>query len=144
MECQQAVQDPGKKGVSRHFQSHRRTSEPDRDYSYPFRLTRSKPARLHSSFISFRHQKISDKESPFFTIPGNSQEKKRIKREKHDFFQPETERVRTNDPEAVGLGERNTQEPEIAINTFNRIRSHDNSNITPTQNKHSFLHLIVT
>ncbi|MBW0512777.1 hypothetical protein O181_052492 [Austropuccinia psidii MF-1] len=44
----------------------------------------------------------------------------------------ERQRVRPNDSEAVGLGERSTQEPEIVLNT-SRISSPINRNITPTQ-----------
>ncbi|MBW0468918.1 hypothetical protein O181_008633 [Austropuccinia psidii MF-1] len=89
-------------------------------------------------------QQISGQESPFSTIPGSFQEKKRIKGQKQDFFQPNAERVRTNDPEAVQLGERSTQEPEIAVNT-SRIGSPNHRNTNPTQNEHSVvLHLIVT
>ncbi|MBW0526581.1 hypothetical protein O181_066296 [Austropuccinia psidii MF-1] len=39
------------------------------------------------------------------------------KGKKQDIFQPKEERVRPNDPEAVGLGERSAQEPEIVVNT---------------------------
>ncbi|MBW0469864.1 hypothetical protein O181_009579 [Austropuccinia psidii MF-1] len=49
---------------------------------------------------------------------------------------PNSERVRPNDPEAVGLGERSTQEPEIVVNT-SRISSPNNRNITPPQNEHN-------
>ncbi|MBW0510464.1 hypothetical protein O181_050179 [Austropuccinia psidii MF-1] len=55
---------------------------------------------------TFRHQQISGQKSQFFTIPGSFQEKTRIQREKQEFFQPYTERVRPNNPEAVGIGER--------------------------------------
>ncbi|MBW0486963.1 hypothetical protein O181_026678 [Austropuccinia psidii MF-1] len=53
-------------------------------------------------------------------------------------FQPKAERVRTDDPEADGLGERSTQEPEIVLNT-SIISSPNNRNITPTHNKHSIV-----
>ncbi|MBW0490191.1 hypothetical protein O181_029906 [Austropuccinia psidii MF-1] len=96
----------------------------------------SKTTRLSSSFTPFRQQQISDQESPFVTIPGSFQEKTRIQREKPDFFQPQAERVRPKYPEAVGLGERSTQKPKIAVNT-SRISSLINSNITPTQNEHN-------
>ncbi|MBW0563499.1 hypothetical protein O181_103214 [Austropuccinia psidii MF-1] len=59
-----------------------------------------------------------------------------IQGQKQDFFQPKAERVRPNDSEAVRIGERSTQEPEIVVNTF-RISSPNNRNISPTQNKHS-------
>ncbi|MBW0487600.1 hypothetical protein O181_027315 [Austropuccinia psidii MF-1] len=55
---------------------------------------------------------------------------------KQDFFQPKAERVRPNDQEAVGLGERSAQEPEIVINN-SRTSSPSNRNITPTQNEHN-------
>ncbi|MBW0539525.1 hypothetical protein O181_079240 [Austropuccinia psidii MF-1] len=56
--------------------------------------------------------------------------------EKQDFFQPQAEQVRPNDPEDVGLGERGKQEPEIVGNT-SRISSPINRNITSTQNEHN-------
>ncbi|MBW0528105.1 hypothetical protein O181_067820 [Austropuccinia psidii MF-1] len=137
MESQQAVQTPRgegnqNKGKSSHYPSYRRTTEPDRAYSYSLRLTRNRPTQLSSGFTPFRHQWISGQESPF---PGSFQEKTRIQREKQDLIQPQAERVRLKDPEAVGLGERSTQEPEIAANT-SRIRSPTNRNITHTQNEH--------
>ncbi|MBW0555166.1 hypothetical protein O181_094881 [Austropuccinia psidii MF-1] len=118
MISQQEVQTPvGKgsqdKGESSHYQSHRRTNEQERSYSDSFSFTRSKTARLSSSFTPFRHQQISDQESPFFTIPESA----------------------LPDPEAVGLDERSSQEPEIVVDTSNRIRSPSNRNITPTQNE---------
>ncbi|MBW0513293.1 hypothetical protein O181_053008 [Austropuccinia psidii MF-1] len=71
-------------------------------------------------------------------IPGIFQEKTRIQQQKQDLFKPKAEIVIPNDPEAVGLGERSTQEPEIVIHT-SRISSSNNKNITPTQNEHSFV-----
>ncbi|MBW0461376.1 hypothetical protein O181_001091 [Austropuccinia psidii MF-1] len=141
MESHQAVQTPGgegnqDKGESSHYPSYRRKSEPDNSYSYFFRLTRIRPTQLSSGFTTFRHQQISSQESPFFTIPGSLQEKTRIQGQKQDFFQPKAERVRPNDPEAVGIGERSKKEPDIVVNT-SRISSPNNRNITPTQNEHS-------
>ncbi|MBW0537312.1 hypothetical protein O181_077027 [Austropuccinia psidii MF-1] len=100
------------KGESSHYPSYRRTADSD-----SFRLTRSRPNQLPSGFTPLRSQQISCQESPFFTIPGSFQEKTRIKGEKQDPFQLKAERVRPNDPEAVGLGERSTQEPEIVKHT---------------------------
>ncbi|MBW0472571.1 hypothetical protein O181_012286 [Austropuccinia psidii MF-1] len=97
----------------------------------------SKAATFSSSFTPLSHQKISDKESLFSTIPGTFQEKTRSKREKQDFFQSEAERVRPHYPEAFGLGERNSKDPEIAVKTSNRIRIPANGNITPTHNEPS-------
>ncbi|MBW0495658.1 hypothetical protein O181_035373 [Austropuccinia psidii MF-1] len=136
MESHQAVRTPGgegnqDKGESIHYPIYRRTAEPDRAYSDSFRLTRSRPTQLSSGFIPFRHQQISGQESPFFTIPGIFQEKTRIQGQKQDIFQPRAERVRTNDPEAVGLFEISTQEPEIVVNT-SRISSPTNRNIPPS------------
>ncbi|MBW0481800.1 hypothetical protein O181_021515 [Austropuccinia psidii MF-1] len=101
-----------------------------------WKLTRSRSTQLSSGFTPFRHSQIRGQESPFFTIPGSFQEKTRIQREKQDLFQPQAERVRPNDIEAVGLGERSTQEPEVVVNT-SRISSPTNRNITPTQNEHN-------
>ncbi|MBW0554049.1 hypothetical protein O181_093764 [Austropuccinia psidii MF-1] len=114
----------------------RRTADPDRAYSDSSRLTRSRPNQLSSGFTPFRHQQISGQESPFFTIPGSFQEKTRIKGQKQDHLQPEQRRVRPNDPEAVGFGERSAQEPELVINN-SRISSPNNRNITPTQIEHN-------
>ncbi|MBW0485487.1 hypothetical protein O181_025202 [Austropuccinia psidii MF-1] len=90
---------------------------------------------VSSSFTPFRNQQTSDQESTFFTIPGSFQEKKRIKRQKQDLFQPTVERVRPNNPGAVELGERSTQKPEIVVNT-STISSLTNRNMTPTQTEH--------
>ncbi|MBW0487806.1 hypothetical protein O181_027521 [Austropuccinia psidii MF-1] len=98
----------------------------------------SRPNQLSSGFTRFRNQNISGQESPFFTIPGSFQEKTRIQGKKQDLLQPKAERVRPNDPEAVGIGERSTQEPEIVVHT-SRISSPINRNITTTQIKHNFV-----
>ncbi|MBW0565677.1 hypothetical protein O181_105392 [Austropuccinia psidii MF-1] len=108
LESHQAVQTPGgegkqDKGKSSHYPSYRRTTDPDRAYSDSFRLTRS----------SFK-------------------EKTRIQGQKQDHFQPEKERARPNDQDAVEFGERSTQEPELVVNN-SRISSPLNRNITPTQ-----------
>ncbi|MBW0525266.1 hypothetical protein O181_064981 [Austropuccinia psidii MF-1] len=94
-------------------------------------------------FKPFRHQKISGKESPFFTIPGSFQKRTRRQGSKHDIFQTNAERVRPNDPEAFGIGERNKQEPEIVLNS-SRISIPKNRNATPTQNEHSVVTPVVT
>ncbi|MBW0493892.1 hypothetical protein O181_033607 [Austropuccinia psidii MF-1] len=119
------------KGKSSHYPSYRRTTDPDRAYSDSFRLTRSRPNKLSSGFTPFRNQQISGQESPFFTIPGIFQEKIRIQGQKQDHFQPEKERVRPNDPEAVGFGEGSRKEPGVVVND-SRINSPLNINITPT------------
>ncbi|MBW0567563.1 hypothetical protein O181_107278, partial [Austropuccinia psidii MF-1] len=116
LESHQAVQTPGgegkqDKGESSHYQSYRRTANPERAHSDSFRLTRSRPKQLSSGFKPFINQQISGQESPFFTIPGSFQEKTRIQGQKKDLFSPKEERVRPNDPETVEIGERSTQEP---------------------------------
>ncbi|MBW0467479.1 hypothetical protein O181_007194 [Austropuccinia psidii MF-1] len=141
MESHQEVQTTGgegnqDKGESSHYPSYRRTAEPDRAHSDSFRLTRRRPTQLSSGLTPFSHQKISSQKSRFLTIPGSFQEKTRIEGQSQNLFQPKAERVRQNYPEAVGLGERCTQEPEIVVNT-SRISSPNNRNITPTQNEHS-------
>ncbi|MBW0530869.1 hypothetical protein O181_070584 [Austropuccinia psidii MF-1] len=80
LESYQEVKTPGGKGTenkggSSHYLSYRRIANPDRAYSDSFRLTRSRPNPLSSSFTPFRNQHISGQESPFFTIPGSFQEK---------------------------------------------------------------------
>ncbi|MBW0543935.1 hypothetical protein O181_083650 [Austropuccinia psidii MF-1] len=114
LESHQEVQTPGgegkqDKGESSHYPSYRRTADPDRAYSDYFRLTRSRQNKLSSCFTLFRNQQISGQESPLFTISGSFQEKTRIQGKKQDHLQPEERRVRPNDPEAVGLGERSSQ-----------------------------------
>ncbi|MBW0519179.1 hypothetical protein O181_058894 [Austropuccinia psidii MF-1] len=101
-----------------------------------FRLTRSRPNQLSSGFTTFRNQQISGQESPFFTIPGRSQEKTRTQGKKQNHLQPKEERVRPNYPEAVGFGERSTQEPEVAVHN-SRISIPIDRNITPTQIEHN-------
>ncbi|MBW0492797.1 hypothetical protein O181_032512 [Austropuccinia psidii MF-1] len=135
LEPHQAVQTPGgeekkDKGESSHYPSYRRTTDPDRTYSDSFRLTRSKANQLLSGFTPFRNQQISGQESPFFTIPERFQEKKQ------DHLKQKEERVRPNDPEAVGFGERSTQEPEVVVHKY-RISSPINRNIIPTQIEHN-------
>ncbi|MBW0462791.1 hypothetical protein O181_002506 [Austropuccinia psidii MF-1] len=120
------------KGESSHYPSHRRTADPDRECSDSFRLTRSRPNQIYSGLNLFRNQQISEQESTFFTIPGSLEEKTRIQGQKQDLFHPKAERVRPNDPEAVGLGGRSAQNPEIVVNT-SIISSSTNRNITPTQ-----------
>ncbi|MBW0571325.1 hypothetical protein O181_111040 [Austropuccinia psidii MF-1] len=73
LEYHQEVQTPGgevkqDKGESSHYPSYRRTADQDKAYSDSFRLTRSRPFQLSSSFTPFRNQQISGQESPFFTI----------------------------------------------------------------------------
>ncbi|MBW0495478.1 hypothetical protein O181_035193 [Austropuccinia psidii MF-1] len=46
------------------------------------------------------------------------------------------ERVRPNNPEAPGFGERSAQEPELTLNN-SRISSPINTNVTPTQIEHN-------
>ncbi|MBW0517298.1 hypothetical protein O181_057013 [Austropuccinia psidii MF-1] len=140
LEYHQAVRTPGgegkqDKGESSDYTSYRRTIEPDRPSSDSFRLTSSRPAQIFSGLTTFRHKQISGQESPFFTIPGSFQEKTRIQGQKQDILQAKAERVRPNDPEAVGLGERSTQELEKVVNTY-RSSSPTHRNITPTQTKH--------
>ncbi|MBW0569443.1 hypothetical protein O181_109158 [Austropuccinia psidii MF-1] len=113
----------------------RRTADPDRAYSDCFRLTRRRSNQLSSGFTPFRNQQISGQESPFFTIPGGFQEKTRKQGQKKDPLQPEEERVRPHDPEAVGFDERSSQEPEVVVNN-SRIISPINRNITPTHIEH--------
>ncbi|MBW0471688.1 hypothetical protein O181_011403 [Austropuccinia psidii MF-1] len=140
-ESYQEVQTPGgegeqDKGESSHYPSYRRPTDPDRAYSDSFRLTGSRPNQLSSGFTPFRNQQINGQESPFFTIPGSFQEKTRTQGQKQDHLQPKEERVRPNNPEAVGFGERITQEPEVAVHN-SRISSPINRNITPSQIEHN-------
>ncbi|MBW0474332.1 hypothetical protein O181_014047 [Austropuccinia psidii MF-1] len=115
---------------------YRRTTDPNREYSDSFRLTSSRPNQLSSGLTPFISQHIRCQDSPFFTIPGSFQEKTRKQGQHQDHHQPEEERVRTNDPEAVGFGEGIAQEPEVILNNF-RFSSIINRNITPTQIEHN-------
>ncbi|MBW0565999.1 hypothetical protein O181_105714 [Austropuccinia psidii MF-1] len=112
-------QEPQNRGLERHGSSPPAPQTPQR-------------------FIIMEHgrKEISGQESPFFTIPGSFQEKTRIQGQKQDHLQPEEERVRPNDPEAVGFGERIEQEPEVVVNNT-RISSPINRNISPTQIEHN-------
>ncbi|MBW0569454.1 hypothetical protein O181_109169 [Austropuccinia psidii MF-1] len=141
LESYQAVQTPGGKGTqdkgeSSASPSYRRTVNPERAYSDSFRLTRSRPNQLPSGFTPFRNKQVSDQESPFFKILGGFQGETRIQGEKLDLFQSKEERVRPNDPEVVGFGEKSEQEPEVVVN-HSRIRSPINRNITPTLIEHN-------
>ncbi|MBW0484760.1 hypothetical protein O181_024475 [Austropuccinia psidii MF-1] len=114
LESHQEVQTPGgegkkDKGESSHYPSYRRTADPDRAYSDSFRLTRRRPNLLSSGFTPFRNQQISGQESPLFKIPGMFKEKTRIQGQKQVHLQQKEERVRPNDPEAVGFRERSAQ-----------------------------------
>ncbi|MBW0578811.1 hypothetical protein O181_118526 [Austropuccinia psidii MF-1] len=140
LESYQTIQTPGGKGTedkgeSSHYPRYRRTVKPDRAYSDSFRLTRIRPNPLSSGFTPFRKQQISGQESPFFTVPGSFQEKTRKQGQEQNLLQPEAERVRPYDPEAVGFGKRSTQEPEVVVNR-SRISNTINRNITPTQIEH--------
>ncbi|MBW0476219.1 hypothetical protein O181_015934 [Austropuccinia psidii MF-1] len=103
LESHQTIQTPGgggkhNKGESSHYPSYRRTTDPDREYSYSFRITRSRPNNLYSGLTPFSNQKISGQESSFFTIPGSFQEKTRKQGQEQNLLQPEEERVRPHDP----------------------------------------------
>ncbi|MBW0508897.1 hypothetical protein O181_048612 [Austropuccinia psidii MF-1] len=141
LESHQAVRTPGGEGKhdkreSSQYPSYRRTTDPDRAYSDSFRLTRSRPNQLSNGFTPFSNQQISGQESQLFTIPGSFQEKTRTLGKKQDHLKPKEERVRPNDPEAVGFGEKSTQEPEVVVHN-SRISSSINRNITPTQIEHN-------
>ncbi|MBW0550515.1 hypothetical protein O181_090230 [Austropuccinia psidii MF-1] len=141
LEFHQEVQTAGgegkqDKGGSSQYSSYRRTTDADRAYSDSFRLTRSTPNQLSSGFTPLRNQKISGQESLFFTIPGSFQQKTRIQGQKQDHLQPKKERVRPNDPEAVGFCGRSAQEPEVVVHN-SIISSPINRNITPTQIEHN-------
>ncbi|MBW0532692.1 hypothetical protein O181_072407 [Austropuccinia psidii MF-1] len=136
LESHQVVQTPGgegkqDKGESSHYPSYRRTTDPDRAHSDSFRLTRSRQNQLSSGFTPSRNQQISGQDSPFLTLPGGFQEKRSTQGQEQDLFSPNAERVRPNDPEAVGIFERSTQEPEVAVK-HSRISSPLNRYITPT------------
>ncbi|MBW0520924.1 hypothetical protein O181_060639 [Austropuccinia psidii MF-1] len=109
-----------------------------RPYGNHQSLTRGRPNQLASGFRQFRNQQIIGQESPCFTIPGCFQEKTRIQGQELDSLKTGKERVRPNDLEAVGLGERSAQEPEVVVNN-SRISSHINRNITSTHIQHNVI-----
>ncbi|MBW0524249.1 hypothetical protein O181_063964 [Austropuccinia psidii MF-1] len=69
-------------------------------------------------------------------VASHHSETNRIQGAKQDLLQSKEERVRPNDPEVVGFGERSTQEPEVVVN-HSRISSPIHRNITPTQIEHN-------
>ncbi|MBW0538622.1 hypothetical protein O181_078337 [Austropuccinia psidii MF-1] len=78
LESKQEVQNTGgkgskNKGESIHYPIHRKTFNPQREYSDNFRLTWRKPTRLPHAFTPLKHQKISGQEFPISTIPGSLQ-----------------------------------------------------------------------
>ncbi|MBW0463897.1 hypothetical protein O181_003612 [Austropuccinia psidii MF-1] len=100
MESHQAFQTPGGEGKqdkveSSHYPSCRRTADPGRQFSDSFRLTRRRPNQLSNGFTPFRNQQISRQESPFLTISGSFQEKKRIQGQKQGHLQPEERESQT-------------------------------------------------
>ncbi|MBW0478445.1 hypothetical protein O181_018160 [Austropuccinia psidii MF-1] len=118
LEFHQAVQTPGVEGEqdkreSKHYPSYRRTADPERAYSDSFRLTRR---RSNQRSISRRRQGYNGK--------------------KQDHLQTKEDRVTPNDLEAVGFGERSTQEPELVVHN-SRTSSPINRNTTPTQIEHN-------
>ncbi|MBW0480439.1 hypothetical protein O181_020154 [Austropuccinia psidii MF-1] len=113
-----------------------RTTEPDRKYSDLFRITRSRLNQDSSGLAPFRNQQISGQESPSFKKPGSFWEKTSIQGKKQDHLQPTEERVRPNDAEAVGFGERSAKEQEVVVHN-SRISSPINRDIPPTQIKHN-------
>ncbi|MBW0491606.1 hypothetical protein O181_031321 [Austropuccinia psidii MF-1] len=117
-------------------QSYTRTTDPDREHSDSFRLTRRRQNELSSGFTPFRNQQVSGEESPFFTLPGSFQEKTRTQGQQQDLISPKAERIRPNDPETVLIGEGSTQEPEVVVN-HSIISSPLDRNITPTQIEHN-------
>ncbi|MBW0574954.1 hypothetical protein O181_114669 [Austropuccinia psidii MF-1] len=88
--------------------------------------------------IEEQNQQISGQESPFFTIPGSFQDKTRKQGKEQSLLQPEEERVRPYDSEAVRFGKRSSQEPEVVANQ-SIISIPSNINITPTQISHNIV-----
>ncbi|MBW0517331.1 hypothetical protein O181_057046 [Austropuccinia psidii MF-1] len=108
LESHQAVQTPGGEGKQDKGESSH----------YPTYRRTADPYRAYS--YSFRLTSREDKDTRAKTRPLSTKGRK----------------SQTNDPEAVGLGERSTQEPEIFVHT-SRISSHINKNITPTEIEHN-------
>ncbi|MBW0546321.1 hypothetical protein O181_086036 [Austropuccinia psidii MF-1] len=117
---------------------HKKEIEPEITYYDPFRFMRTgNPIRLPSGFTPLRHQEISDQDSPYFPITDRIQERKRITAQEQDFFQPEAERVRSDDPEIVGPVAINTKKQQTVVNTSNAASSPKIRNYISTQMKHN-------
>ncbi|MBW0543665.1 hypothetical protein O181_083380 [Austropuccinia psidii MF-1] len=66
---------------------HRIGIEPERAYSDSFRLKRcGQPTKLPNGFTPLRQQKTSGKESPYFPILGNIQDRERNIGKEQAFF----------------------------------------------------------
>ncbi|MBW0548267.1 hypothetical protein O181_087982 [Austropuccinia psidii MF-1] len=121
LESHQAVQNPGgegkqNKGESSHYPSYRRTAD-------TWLHTLRKPTDQWPIVkILHNHRKF----------PGEDKDT----REKKDHLQTEEERVRPNDPEAVGFGEKSALEPKVVLHN-SIISSPLNRNITTTQIEHN-------
>ncbi|MBW0510842.1 hypothetical protein O181_050557 [Austropuccinia psidii MF-1] len=127
-------QEPQNKGLERYGSSSSAPPTPQRFISMEHGQQEVQPGiPLHG--IGESCQKISVQDSPFLAIPGSFQEKKRIQGQKQDHLQPKEERVRPNDPEAIGFGERSAQKPEVVVHN-SILSSPINRNITPTQIEH--------
>ncbi|MBW0502713.1 hypothetical protein O181_042428 [Austropuccinia psidii MF-1] len=85
-----------------------------------------------------RESRIRENQATIQAIEGSFQEEANIHNKGQDFFQPQEERFRPNDPEASGLGERSKEEAKVAVNT-SRISSPTNRNIIPSQNQHNLV-----
>ncbi|MBW0542654.1 hypothetical protein O181_082369 [Austropuccinia psidii MF-1] len=118
----QSFQNTGREGKqdkaeSSPYPSYRIMAEADRAYSDSFRITKSIQTQLFSGFKPFRNSISGAKSSHSSQSQVVSKRQQVYKGIKQDFFWPKAERVRSNDTEAVGLGKRSTQEPEIVLNT---------------------------
>ncbi|MBW0478286.1 hypothetical protein O181_018001 [Austropuccinia psidii MF-1] len=111
--------------------------EPEIAYYYSFRLTRSRTIQLSSGFKPLRIQKSRGQESPLCTVPGSFQKKTRIKGKEQDYFQPEEEIIRPQDPEVFRLGESSTQKEKIIVNKSDIISTTTIGNDIWTQNEHT-------
>ncbi|MBW0504474.1 hypothetical protein O181_044189 [Austropuccinia psidii MF-1] len=122
--------------------NHRRQIEPERSYSDCFRLTKSgQQTKLPSGFTKLMHQQTSGQESPYFPIAGNIQDRERIIGKEQDFFSPESERVRTYDPEIVGPAGRSTKKQQKVVNTSNEASSPKRRNNICTHIEHNVVTL---
>ncbi|MBW0555364.1 hypothetical protein O181_095079 [Austropuccinia psidii MF-1] len=109
-----------------------------------FRLPYVRASRIRENQATIQAIEEQMTQTGHTQIPSGSQgagqisfpEKTRIQEQKQDHLQPEEERVRPNDPEAAGFGERRAQEPEVVVNN-SRISSPIDRNITPTQMEHN-------
>ncbi|MBW0552024.1 hypothetical protein O181_091739 [Austropuccinia psidii MF-1] len=114
------------------------------NHTRQFKLLEARATRIRENQATIQAIEEQLTQTGHTQIPSGSQgagkisspENTRKQGQNQDLLQPEEERFRPHDPEAVGFGERSAQEPEVVVNNF-RVSSAINKNITPTQIEHN-------